>query len=500
MKLRMGRAYARLGAAAAIAVAGSLVAAVPAFAADDTADLAVSVATTAVVAGTGTGTAIAKPVQVTVTNNGPATATAVKVTIDTTGLDTGKVKVELPDSAAGCTNTGTVSVCDLAEILPGGHGKTSFLVTGTQAGDAGSFTVSVASATTDPDTANNEVTQPLTVLPAEPASVDLVALAQDVYGDYSTKAGVPPGGSAPLFFTFVNSGDQVAEGIDFDVTLPEYVSFAKLPYYCKVTGNVAACQRGDLEVPTGGAASIGKYEFVLKVAADAPGPMALTGGLVDVRTSSVGTGSPLRVNAPGFTVRPATGDELADADKGDNSDAFSVFDAPSHKVDLYARTSPVDGAVGATVKLPVTIGNKSAAEAPGAVLTLVAPSGTQVVGGTEGCTAATPGRKYVCKVGTVPGEVEASGDFTLKILSTTIGTDGFVSFTSDAPDANPADNTAKIVITVSGGEGGGLPITGAKAGLIGGVGGTVLLAGVGALFMARRRRVVMVTPTDGAGE
>ncbi|HYN97220.1 MAG TPA: hypothetical protein VES42_25560 [Pilimelia sp.] len=59
-------------------------------------------------------------------------------------------------------------------------------------------------------------------------------------------------------------------------------------------------------------------------------------------------------------------------------------------------------------------------------------------------------------------------------------------------DVNPADNTDEFAVHVgaAGGSGGGLPVTGAKAGLIGGVGAAALLAG-GLLFLgARRRRVV----------
>jgi hypothetical protein len=495
MKLRMGRAYARLGAAAALAVAGSLAAAVPAFAADDQADLAVSVATTAVVAGSD------KPVVVTVTNNGPATAIDVKITIDTTKLDTGKVKVALPGTDAGCAATGdTVVVCDVAEILPGGHEKAGFDITGLSAGDAGTFKASVASATADADMTNNEAVQSISVK-AEPSSVDMVAIAEDVYSNYDTKAGVPAGASAPLFFAFINTGNAAADGLDFHVTLPQYVSFAKLPSYCTVTKGVAACHRPDIVVPMDGMLSVDKDAFTVRVAANAPGPMALTGGLVDVSAAGVAAPS---VEAPrqlsGFTLRSATKSELSDADQGDNSDAFSVFDAPSHLVDLFVTTKPVEGAVGETVKLPVTIGNKSAAEAPNAVLTVVAPTGTRIVGGTDGCVEVTKGKKYTCEAGTVPGDVEVSGDFSLKILSAEVGTDGYVSFTSEAPDAHPADNTAKIVITMTGGSGGGLPVTGARAGLIGGAGGAVLLAGLAVLVMARRRRVVMVTPTDGAGE
>ncbi|AVT33307.1 hypothetical protein C6361_32020 [Plantactinospora sp. BC1] len=70
-------------------------------------------------------------------------------------------------------------------------------------------------------------------------------------------------------------------------------------------------------------------------------------------------------------------------------------------------------------------------------------------------------------------------------------------------DADPADNTDTFRAHIgapsgdgTGGGGGGLPVTGVQAGLVGGVGAGVVLLG-GALFLlARRRRVVLVTPGD----
>ena len=65
-------------------------------------------------------------------------------------------------------------------------------------------------------------------------------------------------------------------------------------------------------------------------------------------------------------------------------------------------------------------------------------------------------------------------------------------------DLDASDNTDgfAVIVATEGGAGGGLPVTGAKVGLIGGIGVAVLVAG-GALFLvARRRRVVLVTPGD----
>ncbi len=65
-------------------------------------------------------------------------------------------------------------------------------------------------------------------------------------------------------------------------------------------------------------------------------------------------------------------------------------------------------------------------------------------------------------------------------------------------DVDLSDNTDEFSVFVAGngGGGGGLPVTGAQAGLIGGIGLAVVVAG-GALFMvSRRRRVVLVAPGD----
>lgn len=73
---------------------------------------------------------------------------------------------------------------------------------------------------------------------------------------------------------------------------------------------------------------------------------------------------------------------------------------------------------------------------------------------------------------------------------------------SPSPSASPTGQpspSASASPTTSGGTGGGdggLPVTGAQATLIGGIGAVVLLAGGALLMLARRRRLVLVTPGD----
>ncbi|MFG3703313.1 LPXTG cell wall anchor domain-containing protein [Micromonospora sp. NPDC047670] len=72
-----------------------------------------------------------------------------------------------------------------------------------------------------------------------------------------------------------------------------------------------------------------------------------------------------------------------------------------------------------------------------------------------------------------------------------------------ATEVDATDNTDAyaVVVTAKGGAGGGgeepgLPLTGPQTGLIGGIGGAVLIAGAAMFVVARRRRVVLVTPGD----
>ncbi|HTF09813.1 MAG TPA: hypothetical protein VK659_16720 [Asanoa sp.] len=63
-------------------------------------------------------------------------------------------------------------------------------------------------------------------------------------------------------------------------------------------------------------------------------------------------------------------------------------------------------------------------------------------------------------------------------------------------DVDKSDNTDEfgVFVAVPGGSGGGLPVTGPAAGIIGGVGGAVVIAGLVLFFVARRRRIITVTP------
>ncbi|HEX5541768.1 MAG TPA: LPXTG cell wall anchor domain-containing protein [Micromonospora sp.] len=90
---------------------------------------------------------------------------------------------------------------------------------------------------------------------------------------------------------------------------------------------------------------------------------------------------------------------------------------------------------------------------------------------------------------------------TLNALSATApelpkGVEGMSAADVDASDN--VDGYTVMVAKAGGGGGGGgtLPVTGAEAGLIGGIGLAVVVVGGVLFLMARRRRVVLVTPGD----
>ena len=511
MKLRMRRASARLGAVAALAVVGSLSVAVPAFAADDQADLSVSVAATTVAVGGD------KLVDVRVDNHGPAAANGVTVVIDAAGLDTAKVGFDLSEadwasSAVGapagvCTASGTKATCTLSQLAAGGHDEVEFTVTGVAAGAAGALAASVTSGTTDPDTTNNSITRSLEVQAGD--GVDMVAVAWDVYLYPSDKIPVMPGTSARLIFGLANSGTVAAEGVRFTLTAPEHTTFAFVPSICDLNAakTVATCADETAVLPAGQGFLVDSDAFRVRVAADAPAPAALKGGLVEVHAlgEAPATAAAPQGHITGFS--PASDQTLSqrEIDAADNTDAFAVFTTPAKPIDMSALTQPAEGAVGETVEVSGVVSNNSGYFAPNVVYLVVAPTGTRITSMPENCQEMVKDRRYVCSIGDLlPGpDSHAHWDVTipLKIVAAHVGTDGYLAVASEAQDPDPANNKAAIVVTVTGtgGAGGGLPITGARAGLIGGTGGAVLLAGAGVLLLARRRRVVMVTPAD-AGE
>jgi hypothetical protein len=490
-------------AAVAVACVLSAMYAVPAAANESTsADLSLSVTGESVVRLAG------KPFLVHLHNNGPGTATGVKVTIDASGLDGSKVAFDLPHGAqpdgSTCDRSGKSTVCELADIPNGGNNApfAAIIIASIFAkGDAGSFTVTVSS-DSDPDQDNNKkVTQSISVVPA---SFDLVAVAFDVYAAPGTKAAVQPGHTAELNWFLQNFGSRAAHGVEFTITLPDFVTFAEKRANCTYNSdnNVATCGRPNRVLRPGQVLMPAK-PFLVMLAADAPGPQALVGGKVTGAGISDGEGTVEPLDA-GWLSTVADDTKVADAstfsrsrkndaDASDNTAEFTVF-AAENPADLAITATAGSGKVGDTVNLDFSVRDNGPADSPHTTGTLTAPTGTEIVTVPDHCSMTTPGRVVECQGPLNAGDEPLVFTVGFKITSTTVGTDGTAEIKGSAPDNDLSNNKAPVTITVLSDV--SLPTTGAKVGLIAGGGALVVLVGGILLLLARRRRVVLVVPED----
>ena len=457
-----------------------------------------------------------KQFRIQLSNQGPDVSQGIRVTIDASKIKQDVLAFGLPEGPA-CDKDGPTKVtCSLDDLADGAHHNdfpALFATTPKKQGNAGSFTVTVTSATADPDTSNNKTTVDVQ---AAPAGYDLAAVAYDVYADPVAKTPIAPGGTGELDWALYNEGSRAVKGIKFEIALPSWTTFAERRSGCTYNdyNSHAVCTRPNRTVRPGDVLQLAK-PMKVKVSPMAPGPMALGGGHVvgyGLADSSDESGARTSV-ADDTVVREADAkdQERRDADPGDNRAGFSVF-AASNSIDLAITSTPVQGGVGDVVEVTFNVANNGPATG-GARLRVKAPSGTLAL-------KPAPGAYPICLDGAGNWEfVEAAElkctferefqpgrrfDFKLKfrIASAPVGSNGTIEVSNELPssESKPADNAAAITITAlgggDGGSGGGLPVTGVQAGLIGGVGLAVVAAGGVMFLVARRRRVVLVNPGD----
>ncbi|MFB6393406.1 hypothetical protein [Polymorphospora lycopeni] len=509
MHPRIPRAAAGLAAAL---VAATLAATPAAAAPEDTssADLNLAVSGERVVS-----YATVKQFFVRLSNDGPDAAQGVKVTIDAGNIDQNVLFFGLP-SGPGCEEDGPTKVtCELGELANGTtvtDFPALFAATPKHKGSAGSFTVTVNAVTADPNAANN--TQTVNV-EAVPRGLDLTAVARDVYADYADNTPVAPGGTGDLHWALYNAGRDTVQGVTFEIALPPYVTFADQRPGCKYNdeNTVASCRR-DARIVAPGEIFMMVRPMKVKVAADAPGPVGLSGGWVVGYAN--GKASP---NVRPLAARSADQDTVVEAadekvrrdvDPSDNAVQFAVVTG-RNPVDLSVTSTPATGAVGDTVEVEFEATNKGPATSS-PLFEVRAPEGTTALLPEEGivpsCVEKDGG--LVCGLDGELGVGETTS-FALKfrIDAEQVGTDGQITVgnTFASPESAPEDNVAPISITASGagpgegpgggsGGGGGLPVTGVQATVLGGAGLLVAVVGGVLLVLARRRRVVLVTPTE----
>jgi LPXTG-motif cell wall-anchored protein len=231
-----------------------------------------------------------------------------------------------------------------------------------------------------------------------------------------------------------------------------------------------------------------------------------------------GTGAPATLReVPAAASRAAAGQ--VDTDPGNNV-MVSEFEVGGRRPDLAAVGATITGRPGDKVDARVGFRNNGPGALhhevfsntdPGTHITV--PPGVRAVAVDERCfplefeEGEEPGdvdepsgaSEYLCMLweGTTKAEGSALFDFTFQVRAEPSAEAGRVTINEEdltggaTLDRDGRNDSAPIAVASgdSGGEGGGLPVTGTDAGLLGAGGAVLLLAGVAGLLLVRRRRL-----------
>lgn len=499
------RSRARFGAAVIAVALAALASATPAFA-DDQASLGGATSPDVKVATGGPG----KPIAIYVYGEH---AVHPKLTIDASGLK-GVATPSFDDQACTTGSDSTKATCDLPdedslmELLP------IFVQPKQGAAVGASGTISF---TTSADNVSPE-TWTTTVTLAD--GVDMWVMPGDPKPEPHQ-----PGDAVQMPVAFFNAGNRTVNGVRVTFTvdsalIPEQYDDCQYSDASRTGAHLVVCDIPEIFQPGDGVFGM----FNLTVAKDAY-------GRADVDQYVEGSDEPSTLSKVKLT-RPSTGRHLVlkrttrpnalDIDKNDNFALFSTQISNGH--DLAALGATGSGAVGDTVKVKVGIKNNgpgtldsTRGAVPAAYFVFIPPTGTTVVtvptsafcvsiveeNGSPTPKNGAPGGTYY-RCGT--SDLFKAGDsyqveFGLKIDKANV-TKGSVSlndkYATDPTyhDDNTADNTADVVLTVTGGTGGSLPVTGAQTGMIAAAGLVVLALGGLLYILARRRRVILVADPD----
>ncbi|WP_431944546.1 peptidase [Micromonospora marina] len=541
--------WPRLAAGAALLATTALFApSAPAHAADELPDLSVSFSTDPVAEIDNSGTTVGMYVS----NYGQADATAVTVTLDLGKLSS-DVVASVPDWNDSCKLAAQKVTCTVGGLAPGQTEHTYPLSlasrTGAAPGDAGSVGVTIAGAQDDANPGDNTVSFPVTIVASGP---DLVAAAADL-NDKSKPVG--EGDRVPLYSGVLNEGDSPATDFTVRVDLPTGATFVErysdctyVGYYPKNVGLPYVYGPGQvtctvpLTLKPGEGLLLfddetGESLFNITFGRNLPGPgenyasfsTALAGEAETAKKAAATKG-----NGPSFAaaaeklhaeaVRAGLARKSVVERELDESDNYADFRYWSKKntLDVAVTVPPVQGAVGQTVDLTYEVVNNGPSDGGGPGVVITAPSGTVLLPSEWCYTDGQPGKtlpesaKLRCNFESeFPSVASGYGRITptvkLKIKSTP-GTDGtiVVDGATSSTESKPENNTARIVFAAagsggpgtggsgdgSGGTGGGLPITGAPAATLTGVGAAVLAAGAVLFVLFRRRRVAFQAPRD----
>ncbi len=337
---------------------------------------------------------------ITVDNIGAA-ATSVAMT------DTLPAELTFASADVGtCSEAGGLVTCDLLGIANGGSVNVTLVATATLAGAAVDNIVEVMPiGQTDSNTANNSVTETITINPVGATEADLMVTKSDVGFD-PVLAGEP----VSYLVTVTNSGPYTATNVVLEDTLPVGVLFASVtpgaPDCAEASGTVA-CDLGDI-------ASGGSMDVTVMVT-------TTQGGLI---TNTVDVSS-----------------DTADPVVADNSTFEETTVTPVADL-MVEKSGPATETIGNDITYQVTVTNNGPDEAENVVLVDTLPAEVSYVSNDASCLDIAN-----CDLGNIAN----GGSVTVNIVAETVAT-GLITNTadvsSDTADTNTGNNSDFVETTV----------------------------------------------------
>ena len=427
------------------------------------------------------------------------------------GVATAKLEFASDDR---CTAAGSVFTCKFDALsAPDGLAMLTFVSyrpdEKAQAGAEGSVQLKVVSRELGTLTRTAKVTV-----------AEGVRLATD--GEGTIERSVAPGQTATVPLGVRNEGTTPITGVDVFFFIDPWYRMAKHYSNC-LYGTTAAYCHFDTELKAGTAYGLSE-EMGMVVRSDIAAPSVIGQtfrwltptdnrdniDLVTEQKPKRGTDGPLSLKEnPSAQLKGVPQTDISAAVDWQDS---IVSVTGTRVADVAAAGAEVKGAKGATVTAAVGVKNVGPAFVfgfpdPAAKVTVTAPAGTTVVSVPDGCVKT--GAAYVCTTTSVPLDPKASETWKFKLRIDKAGPlTGSVSVKSSQPDANTANDNAKLHIgqpaatggntaggtpgnsgvdTADGGQAAGLPITGPPVLLISGVGVLLLAVGVAAYLFSRRQ-------------
>jgi hypothetical protein len=188
--------------------------------------------------------------------------------------------------------------------------------------------------------------------------------------------------------------------------------------------------------------------------------------------------------------------QIEDVDAQDNWGFVAIKNVATQVFDLAAIGDNVSGHIGDEVSVKVGIANRGTGaidtyrtRQPASRITVKIPSGIQVLQAGVGCTNQTS--FWLCSQ---TGSFLGAGQtflFTFKLKIVSSSPDGEVSVREpgvDTRDGNPGNDQAGLRVANSGGQGGGLALTGPPIVTVTVAGGALVLVGAIVFYVSRRRR------------